>query len=65
MCFPFQLTLNEPVSPPHVVGLANGLAQCIVSLARFVGPVLGGYVGFSIVYSKIYLADTAIVSFGL
>ncbi|KAF8503894.1 major facilitator MFS-1 [Hysterangium stoloniferum] len=31
------------VSPPHVVGLANGMAQSIVSLARFVGPVLGGY----------------------
>lgn len=27
------------VSPPHVVGLSNGLAQSIVSLARFVGPV--------------------------
>ncbi|KAF8591246.1 hypothetical protein K439DRAFT_1402380 [Ramaria rubella] len=32
------------MSPPHVVGLANGLAQSIVSLARFAGPVLGGYV---------------------
>ncbi|EJD40153.1 major facilitator superfamily MFS-1 [Auricularia subglabra TFB-10046 SS5] len=31
------------VSPPHVVGLANGLAQSIVSLARFFGPILGGY----------------------
>ncbi|KAF8496942.1 hypothetical protein JB92DRAFT_2988573 [Gautieria morchelliformis] len=31
------------MSPPHVVGLANGLAQSIVSLARFAGPVLGGY----------------------
>jgi hypothetical protein len=32
------------VSPPHVVGYANGIAQSIVSLARFCGPVLGGLV---------------------
>lgn len=32
------------VSPPHVVGYANGIAQSIVSLARFFGPVLGGLV---------------------
>ncbi|KAI0087355.1 hypothetical protein BDY19DRAFT_247311 [Irpex rosettiformis] len=30
------------MSPPHVVGYANGIAQSIVSLARFCGPVLGG-----------------------
>ncbi|EPQ52178.1 MFS-1 protein [Gloeophyllum trabeum ATCC 11539] len=30
------------MSPPHVVGLANGIAQSIVSLARFIGPILGG-----------------------
>ncbi|KAK4689589.1 hypothetical protein P7C73_g509, partial [Tremellales sp. Uapishka_1] len=30
------------LSPPHVVGLANGLAQSTVSFARFFGPVLGG-----------------------
>ena len=33
-----------PVSPPHLLGYANGIAQSIVSFARFVGPVLGGYV---------------------
>lgn len=32
------------VSPPEVIGLANGIAQSIVSLARFLGPVIGGYV---------------------
>lgn len=32
------------VSPPHVVGFANGVAQSTVSLARFVGPILGGTV---------------------
>ncbi|KZT69917.1 major facilitator superfamily MFS-1 [Daedalea quercina L-15889] len=30
------------MSPPHVVGFANGIAQSIVSLARFMGPILGG-----------------------
>jgi hypothetical protein len=32
------------VSPPPVVGMANGVAQSIVSLARGFGPLLGGYV---------------------
>lgn len=32
------------MSPPHVVGLANGFAQSLVSLGRFVGPVVGGLV---------------------
>ncbi|TDL25171.1 major facilitator superfamily MFS-1 [Rickenella mellea] len=31
------------MSPPHLLGLANGIAQSIVSLARFVGPIVGGY----------------------
>lgn len=30
------------VSPPGVVSLANGLAQSLVSLGRFLGPILGG-----------------------
>lgn len=32
-------SLTTLVSPPHAVGLANGLAQSVVSLARFLGPV--------------------------
>lgn len=32
------------VSPPHVVGYANGIAQSIVSFSRFLGPILGGTV---------------------
>ncbi|QRW05140.1 major facilitator superfamily transporter [Ceratobasidium sp. AG-Ba] len=32
------------MSPPQVVSLSNGMAQSIVSLARFIGPVFGGYV---------------------
>jgi MFS family permease len=32
------------MSPPPVVGMANGVAQSIVSLARGFGPLLGGYV---------------------
>lgn len=35
------------MTPPHAVGLANGVAQSIVSLARCFGPVLGGYVSQS------------------
>lgn len=31
------------MSPPHVVSLSNGMAQSIVSLARFFGPIFGGY----------------------
>ncbi|KAF5390805.1 hypothetical protein D9757_004422 [Collybiopsis confluens] len=30
------------MTPPHAVGLANGIAQSIVSLARCIGPVMGG-----------------------
>ncbi|KAH8103084.1 major facilitator superfamily MFS-1 [Cristinia sonorae] len=30
------------MSPPHIVGYANGIAQSIVSLARFFGPIIGG-----------------------
>jgi len=32
------------MTPPPVVGMANGVAQSIVSLARGFGPLLGGYV---------------------
>ncbi|KAF9475124.1 major facilitator superfamily MFS-1 [Pholiota conissans] len=31
------------MTPPNAVGYANGIAQSIVSLARCVGPVIGGY----------------------
>lgn len=31
------------MTPPSAVGYANGIAQSIVSLARFFGPVLGGW----------------------
>lgn len=34
--------MQNAMSPPHVVGLANGLAQSTVSVARFFGPVIGG-----------------------
>ncbi|KAH9914809.1 uncharacterized protein B0H18DRAFT_959629 [Fomitopsis serialis] len=30
------------MSPLHVVGFASGIAQSTVSLARFIGPILGG-----------------------
>lgn len=31
------------MTPPNAVGFANGIAQSIVSLARCIGPVIGGY----------------------
>jgi hypothetical protein len=37
-----MLIEQNAMSPPHVVGLANGLAQSTVSFARFFGPVIGG-----------------------
>lgn len=39
-----DLNLPVPVTPPPIIGLANGVAQSIVSLARGFGPLLGGYV---------------------
>ena len=41
---PAHAHARAPVAPPHLVGLANGVAQSIVSLARFLGPILGGTV---------------------
>ncbi|KAI5996223.1 hypothetical protein EDD15DRAFT_2387241 [Pisolithus albus] len=31
------------MTPPQAIGFANGVAQSIVSLARCIGPILGGY----------------------
>ncbi|KAK7027964.1 hypothetical protein VNI00_015047 [Paramarasmius palmivorus] len=31
------------MTPPHAIGYANGIAQSIVSLARCIGPVFGGW----------------------
>lgn len=31
------------MSPPHLVSLSNSIGQSTVALARFVGPILGGY----------------------
>ncbi|WWC94943.1 hypothetical protein V866_001795 [Kwoniella sp. B9012] len=38
------MVLINAMSPPHVVGLANGLAQSTVSASRFFGPIIGGAV---------------------
>ncbi|KAK4056045.1 hypothetical protein OIO90_003040 [Microbotryomycetes sp. JL221] len=38
------MVLVNAMSPPHLVPLANGLAQSTVSLARFIGPVVGGII---------------------
>jgi hypothetical protein len=34
------------VTPPSAVGYANGIAQSMASLARCIGPVVGGYVSW-------------------
>ncbi|GMK57099.1 hypothetical protein CspeluHIS016_0309390 [Cutaneotrichosporon spelunceum] len=36
------MILINAMSPPHLVGLSNGLAQSTVSMARFFGPAIGG-----------------------
>lgn len=36
--------LMNALTPPHLVPLANGLAQTVSSAARFVGPLVGGIV---------------------
>ena len=43
-CCLVVVLIPRPVTPPNAVGIANGIAQSIVSLARCFGPVLGGYV---------------------
>lgn len=35
------------VTPPNAVGYANGIAQSMASLARCIGPVVGGYVSWN------------------
>ncbi|KAL0059946.1 hypothetical protein AAF712_013295 [Marasmius tenuissimus] len=35
--------LINSMTPPESVGYANGIAQSIASLARCVGPILGGF----------------------
>lgn len=43
-CSEILLTnVRYTVTPPAAVGLANGIAQSIVSLARCIGPILGGF----------------------
>lgn len=34
--------LMNATTPPHLVPLANGLAQTLSSAARFIGPLVGG-----------------------
>ncbi|CAK5261830.1 unnamed protein product [Mycena citricolor] len=42
-CYTSISILLNYMTPPPAIGLANGMAQSIVSLARCFGPVLGGY----------------------
>ncbi|KAL1405116.1 hypothetical protein Q8F55_008739 [Vanrija albida] len=36
------MILINAMTPPHLIGVANGLAQSVVSCARFIGPAIGG-----------------------
>lgn len=47
------------MTPPAAVGFANGAAQSIVSLARFLGPILGGYVSLPFSFSLFSDVDMA------
>jgi hypothetical protein len=38
------------VTPPNAVGYANGIAQSMASLARCIGPVVGGYVSWRCIF---------------
>lgn len=51
------------VSPPHVVGYANGIAQSIVSFSRFLGPIVGGTVSISF-FGPTLSADVLEYSYG-
>ncbi|TFK38100.1 hypothetical protein BDQ12DRAFT_683974 [Crucibulum laeve] len=42
-CYTAISILLNYMTPPNAVGYANGIAQSIVSLARCIGPVIGGY----------------------
>ena len=50
-----EISISDPVTPPPIIGLANGVAQSIVSLARGFGPLLGGYVSAVSRYDQIVL----------
>jgi hypothetical protein len=52
------------VTPPNAVGYANGIAQSIVSLARCVGPVIGGYVRFSSFFFCIPYTEIVFLALG-
>lgn len=49
------------VSPPHVVGYANGIAQSIVSLSRFLGPIIGGTVSCSTPFWRSRIHDPPVM----
>ncbi|KZV63332.1 major facilitator superfamily MFS-1 [Peniophora sp. CONT] len=44
MAYTSVAILVNQLSPPPIVGLANGVAQSIISFARIAGPLFGGYI---------------------
>ena len=45
------------MTPPNAVGYANGIAQSMASLARCIGPVVGGYVSLSVIFFSICFTE--------
>lgn len=44
LSFTSVMVLLNSATPPALVPLANGLAQTVSSAARFIGPIIGGFV---------------------
>ncbi|GAA99488.1 hypothetical protein E5Q_06188 [Mixia osmundae IAM 14324] len=38
------MILTNALTPPHLIPMSNGLAQSAASLARFIGPLSGGFI---------------------
>lgn len=53
------------MTPPNAVGYANGIAQSMASLARCVGPVMGGCVSLELRFSNFVFAESKMFAFQL
>ena len=55
------------MTPPNAVGYANGIAQSMASLARCIGPVVGGYVSWRCIFlsGSVLLKQIALLRCGL
>lgn len=59
--FSIQILINAMTPPPYIP-MANGLAQSVVSLARFIGPLTGGVGKFGPMHlHHLALADPSVL----